>query len=89
MKLSIGKIKTLDTILEENGVSYIDFKCEILDHIASDIENKMQETESSFEETIEPVLGKWEGQLAKISSYKIYTTHFKLLEANNNILQTT
>lgn len=68
MKLNEKQINTIDTILEKKGVVYIDYKFEILDHIATEVENLMKETPIGFQDALAIVLEKWSPKLKKTSS---------------------
>lgn len=65
MKLNETQINTIDNILEKSGVVYIDYKFEILDHIATEVEELMAEKDLSFESSLEIILKKWEPKLKK------------------------
>lgn len=68
MKLNAEQINTIDAILEKLGVVYIDYKFEILDHIASEVEESMNETGDDFEKSLEIILKRWQPKLKKSSS---------------------
>ena len=68
MKLNSAQINTIDAILEKLGVVYIDYKFEILDHIASEVEELMEETGENFEKSLEIILIRWQPKLRKSSS---------------------
>lgn len=68
MKLNAEQINTIDTILEKLGVVYIDYKFEILDHIASEVEELMNETGDDFEKSLEIILKRWQPKFKKSSS---------------------
>ena len=68
MKLDKNQIDTIDTILEKLGVVYIDYKYEILDHIATEVEEKMILNDITFEEAFPDVLKKWQPKFKKSSS---------------------
>lgn len=68
MKLDKNQIETIDTVLEKLGVVYIDYKYEILDHIATEVEDKMTIEAINFEAAFLSVLEKWEPKLKKSSS---------------------
>lgn len=67
MKLNETQINTIDNILEKSGVVYIDYKFEILDHIATEVEELMQETDENFENCLAVILKKWNPKLKKSS----------------------
>jgi len=68
MKLDKNQIDTIDTVLEKLGVVYIDYKYEILDHIATEVEEKMILNDITFEEAFPAVLKKWQPKFKKSSS---------------------
>lgn len=67
MKLSAEQIKNIDNILEERGVVYIDYKFEILDHIATEVEQLMEKSNDNFENTLDIILKNWNPKLKKSS----------------------
>lgn len=67
MKLNETQINTIDAVLEKSGVVYIDYKFEILDHIATEVEELMEERQERFEKAFAVVLEKWEPKF-KIAS---------------------
>lgn len=68
MKLNKEQVSKIDTILEKSGVVYIDYKYEILDHIATEVEQLMEETDRDFEYAFTLILEKWNPKLKKSSS---------------------
>ncbi|WP_432672404.1 hypothetical protein [Flavobacterium sp. SM2513] len=65
MKLNQLQINKIDKILEESGIVYIDYKFEILDHIATEIEKLMEDTFVNFDEALLTILKKWSPQFKK------------------------
>lgn len=65
MQLNKTQISRIDNDLEKFGVAYIDYKFEILDHIASEVENTMEEKYVNFEEALSIVLEKWNPKFKK------------------------
>ena len=63
MKLTPEQIQKIEVTLSLNGLVYDDIKLEVLDHIASEIENKMGLENRSFEETLKAVFENWRNQL--------------------------
>lgn len=49
MELSKEQIKRIDTFLEGMGVEYIDIRLEMVDHIATEIEEKVNDVDEFFE----------------------------------------
>ena len=68
MKLNEEQINAIDLILEQSGVVYVDYKFEILDHIATQVEELMVSEELSFENSLEIILKKWEPKFKKSAS---------------------
>lgn len=68
MKLDENQIDTIDRVLEKLGVVYIDYKHEILDHIAAEVEEEMLANEIDFDTAFLIVLEKWQPKLQKSSS---------------------
>ncbi|MCH2034183.1 MAG: hypothetical protein MK202_11800 [Tenacibaculum sp.] len=50
MELNKEQIKKIDSFLEAIGVEYIDIRFEIVDHIASEIEDNVEDIDSFFKE---------------------------------------
>jgi hypothetical protein len=71
MKLTTQQIATIDETLVLNGLIYDDIKLEVTDHIASEIEVKMEENKVSFEVALHQVLLNWKEQLKL--SFSIWT----------------
>jgi hypothetical protein len=68
MKLDKNQIHIIETVLEKLGVVYVDYKYEILDHIATEVEEKMIIHTITFEEAFPEVLKKWQSKFKKSSS---------------------
>ncbi len=68
MKLTIEQIAQIEETLILNGLVYQDVKLELLDHIASEIEEKMSNEEISFELVYKSVFEKWKSSLVISSS---------------------
>ena len=49
MELTREQIQKINTFLEGIGIEYIDIRVEMIDHIASDIENNIEDIDSFFE----------------------------------------
>jgi hypothetical protein len=63
MKLTPEQIQVIEATLDLNGLVYDDIKLEVLDHIASEIENKMCLDNRSFEESLKAVFENWKEEL--------------------------
>lgn len=68
MKLDKNQIDIIETVLDKLGVVYVDYKYEILDHIATEVEEKMIIHTITFEEAFPEVLKKWQPKFKKSSS---------------------
>lgn len=71
MKLTTQQITTIDETLVLNGLIYDDIKLEVTDHIASEIEVKMEESTISFDDALYEVLLNWKEQMKP--SYSFWT----------------
>lgn len=72
MELSENEIKKIEKYLDKKEVFYIDFRIEILDHIATEIENRMLSGED-FEFAFKKIEKKWNLQLEKTFSWMFGT----------------
>jgi hypothetical protein len=68
MKLTTEQIAKIEETLVINGLVYQDVKLELLDHIASEIEEKMSNEEISFDIVYKAVFEKWKSSLVITSS---------------------
>ena len=68
MKLTTEQIAKIEEALVLNGVVYEDIKLELIDHIASDIEEIMIKQEIVFEIALINAFDKWEAQLRPTSN---------------------
>lgn len=68
MKLTNEQIEIIDQTLIGKGVVYDDIKLELLDHIATDIEDKMENQEYDFDTTFSNTMVKWERALEETSN---------------------
>jgi hypothetical protein len=60
MKLTTEQIECINQILIAKGLNFDDLKVEVLDHIATEIEEKMQNANCAFDVAFKEVLEKWE-----------------------------
>lgn len=67
MKLTTEQIAEIDETLVLNGLIYDDIKLEVTDHIASEIEVKMEESNISFEAAFKQAFENWREQLRPAS----------------------
>lgn len=63
MKLDKEQIQFIDETLKLNGVVYQDVKLELIDHIATAIEEYIDENDSDFNEAFKTVFEKWKPEL--------------------------
>ncbi|MEJ4089938.1 hypothetical protein [Galbibacter orientalis] len=70
MKLTQEQIQEIEYALNKRGLDYIDLKYELLDHIATDIEQLMTEDKTiSFDEAFNQAFYKWKDALNNSSSF--------------------
>jgi hypothetical protein len=67
MQLTTEQIATIEQTLVLNGLNYEDIKLEVTDHIASEIEAKINNETSSFDSVLKEVLEKWKPELRPAS----------------------
>ncbi len=77
MKLTTEQIAKIEETLVLNGLIYQDVTLEIVDHIASEIEERMSHEEISFEIVYKSVFEKWKSALEISSSYAWLGAFFK------------
>ena len=63
MKLTAEKLNRIDTVLDKLGLDFLDFKLEIKDHIACQIEEEMELNRSDFNSALLLVLNQWKNKL--------------------------
>ena len=73
MKLSKEQIAKIEETLVLNGVVYDDIKLELIDHIASEIENNLGKNDILFDEAFYHAFENWKQQLRPKSSIWIGT----------------
>ncbi len=69
MKLTTEQVGDIENILNQKGIKYDDLKFEIVDHIASEIENEMEKSDTNFVETTALVFSRWESEFKPIMSF--------------------
>lgn len=69
MKLTTEQVEDIENILNQKGIKYDDLKFEIVDHIASEIENEMEKSDINFVETTALVFNRWEPEFKPIMSF--------------------
>jgi hypothetical protein len=63
MKLTPQEIELIDDTLVLNGLIYEDIKLEVIDHIASEIEEKLTLEQVSFEAAFKEIFENWKNEL--------------------------
>jgi len=63
MKLNSEQLTIIDSILENHDLDFLDFKLEIKDHIASQIEDLCKEESLSFESALSITIEQWKPHL--------------------------
>lgn len=63
MKLTVEQTDKIDLILDKLGLDFLDFKLEIKDHIACEVEEEMETNQSDFNSAFILVLERWENKL--------------------------
>lgn len=69
MKLTTTQIEEINETLIQKGLIYDDIKLEVIDHIASEIENELENNQSYFTEAFEDVFSKWQSELKLTSNW--------------------
>lgn len=91
MKLNKEQIQEIEYTLNKRGLDYIDLKYELLDHIATDIEQRMTKNELlSFDEAFNQAFDKWKDALRNSSSLLLglaYSRPKIVVQACVNILK--
>lgn len=77
MQLTTEQIECINQTLIEKGVKFDDIKLEVLDHIATEIEERMNNEEISFENVCKIVFEKWKSALEISSNYAWLGAFFK------------
>ncbi len=83
MKLTKSEIQFIDNYLIKNEVKFWDVRLELLDHIVSAVEDKMQNEGKSFNEVLLDVHRSFGNQLIKGSVSKTDNFTKGLYQANN------
>ncbi|MFA7444752.1 MAG: hypothetical protein WCY89_02310 [Flavobacteriaceae bacterium] len=71
MTLNNEQLHKIDQVLEDSGLDFLDFKLEIKDHIASQIETLCKEENLSFESALSITLEQWKPHLRLNESFWI------------------
>lgn len=73
MKLTNQQIEIINQTLVLNGIVYDDVKLELIDHIATDIENQLENQEFDFEVALKKSFENWSDQLHLTKSFWVNT----------------
>lgn len=71
MKLTVEQIDKIDVVLDKLGLDFLDFKLEIKDHIACEVEEEIEMNQSDFNSAFILVLERWESKLVLTESLLI------------------
>jgi hypothetical protein len=69
MKLSKEQVEIIDASLIKKGIKHLDIKLELIDHISSEVENKIANEAISFENALNFVMKKWQFQFDNSRSF--------------------
>lgn len=69
MKLTQDQIQKIENYLDIKRLTHLDLKNEVKDHMATDIENVMEEDGLGFQEAFDTAIDKWNPELADYSSF--------------------
>lgn len=79
MKLSKEQLNVIDKVLTDLGVTFADYKIEINDHIACEVEEMCTDDNIDFDAAFETVLKKWSSQLTKRGSLWLSQSYPKII----------
>ena len=69
MKLTKDQIQKIENYLDIKRLTHLDLKIEVKDHMATDIENVMEEDSLGFQDAFEAAIDKWNPELADYSRF--------------------
>lgn len=69
MKLSSEELQIIETVLIQKGIKFDDIRIELLDHIASDIEENQELKKLQFNAALKTSLLKWDDSFKPVSSF--------------------
>ena len=75
MKISRENIIYVDNYLKNKGVIFDDLRLELVDHIASEIEELVNDKEIKFDEAFEIIIPKWKSMLIPTTSHLLGIMH--------------
>lgn len=79
MKLTAEEIECINQTLINKGVKFDDLKLEVIDHIASEIENEMEATRKAFPEVYKEVFERWDGEFKLTRAFFSLSTYYPKL----------
>jgi hypothetical protein len=79
MKLTTQQIATIEEILISKGIKYDDVKIEVLDHIASEIENEIEATHKDFQEVYKQAFERWKAEFNPTRAFFSLTNYYPKL----------
>ena len=82
MKLTTEQIECINQTLNEKGIKFDDIKLEVLDHIATEIENKMEVSTDDFPVVYNEVIDSWgEEFILTRDFFSLQSTYPKLVHS--------
>jgi hypothetical protein len=79
MKLTTEQIECINQTLIKKGIKFDDLKIEVLDHIASQIENEMKTTQKTFPDAYNQVFERWNEEFMPTRAYFSLNTYYPKL----------
>lgn len=79
MKLTAEQIECINQTLIGKGIKYDDLKLEVLDHIASEIENEMKTTNKDFPVVYKQVFENWNTEFKMTRALFSFNTYYPKL----------
>lgn len=83
MKLTTEQIECINQTLISKGVKFDDVKLEVLDHIATEIENEMQVSNNDFSVVFNQVFENWNSELQPTRAFFSLNTYYPKLARNS------
>lgn len=82
MKLTTEQIECINQILIAKGLNFDDLKVEVLDHIATEIENEMEVSNKDFPVVFNQVFENWNSELQPTRAFFSLNTYYPKLARN-------
>lgn len=79
MKLTTEQIECINQTLIKKGIKFDDIKIEVIDHIASEIECKMETNQQTFLEASHQVFDRWKPDFELTKAYFSLSTYYPKL----------